>query len=109
MTETSGPQTTPPNKKRCPRCGASNPATADWCTLCLERFSEPIPVTEPVPPPLVPQDPEPPAPPDQQPTRWTVGKVLTTVVAIIAIASGLLVAGFFLLMTVAMANFGSGK
>ena len=24
--------------KRCPNCGASNPETAEWCSLCLERF-----------------------------------------------------------------------
>ena len=23
---------------RCPHCGASNPVSAEWCSLCLERF-----------------------------------------------------------------------
>ena len=27
--------------KPCPNCGASNPETAQWCSLCLERFVEP--------------------------------------------------------------------
>jgi len=26
--------------KRCPNCRASNPQTAEWCSLCLERFVE---------------------------------------------------------------------
>lgn len=32
--------------KRCPNCGASNPETAQWCSLCLERFDEPAPEPE---------------------------------------------------------------
>ena len=28
-------------QKRCPNCGASNPETAQWCSLCLQRFDEP--------------------------------------------------------------------
>ena len=34
--------------KRCPHCGASNPESAEWCSLCLERFVEPEPEPEPV-------------------------------------------------------------
>ena len=33
--------------KRCPHCGASNPESAQWCSLCLERFVEPEPDPEP--------------------------------------------------------------
>lgn len=33
--------------KRCPNCGASNPETADWCSLCLERFDAAEPEPEP--------------------------------------------------------------
>ena len=29
--------------KRCPNCGASNPESAEWCSLCLERFPDPEP------------------------------------------------------------------
>ena len=38
---------------RCPHCGASNPESAEWCSLCLERFRdpEPEPETEPAPVP----------------------------------------------------------
>ena len=32
--------------KRCPQCGASNPESAQWCSLCLERFVEPEPEPE---------------------------------------------------------------
>ena len=34
--------------KRCPHCGGLNPAGADWCGQCLERFT-PIPAAEPEP------------------------------------------------------------
>jgi ribosomal protein L40E len=34
---------------RCPSCGALNPADAQWCNQCLERFVEPEP--EPAQPP----------------------------------------------------------
>jgi hypothetical protein len=30
--------------KQCPNCGAKNPASAEWCSLCLERFKAPAPV-----------------------------------------------------------------
>lgn len=33
--------------KRCPNCDASNPESAPWCSLCLERF--PGPADEPAP------------------------------------------------------------
>ena len=33
-------------QKRCPSCGASNPETAQWCSLCLERFDKPAPETD---------------------------------------------------------------
>ena len=33
--------------KRCSQCGASNPETAQWCSLCHERFVEPKPEPEP--------------------------------------------------------------
>jgi ribosomal protein L40E len=33
--------------KRCEHCGASNPESAEWCSLCLERFDAPEP--EPAP------------------------------------------------------------
>ena len=29
--------------KRCPKCGASNPESAEWCSLCLERFEASAP------------------------------------------------------------------
>lgn len=33
--------------KRCPHCGGLNPANADWCGQCLERFTpKPAPVPE---------------------------------------------------------------
>jgi ribosomal protein L40E len=35
--------------KRCPKCGASNPETAEWCSLCLERFEAPAPPELPEP------------------------------------------------------------
>lgn len=34
--------------KRCPHCGGLNPAGADWCGQCLERFAPP-PSAEPEP------------------------------------------------------------
>ena len=34
--------------KRCPHCGASNPETARWCSLCHERFVESEPEPAPV-------------------------------------------------------------
>lgn len=33
--------------KRCPKCGASNSETAEWCSQCLERFDTPVPEPEP--------------------------------------------------------------
>lgn len=38
--------------KRCPHCGGLNPADADWCGQCLERFTPP-PVEEPEAEPVV--------------------------------------------------------
>ena len=38
--------------KRCAHCGASNPETAQWCSLCHERFVEPEPEGEPEPQPV---------------------------------------------------------
>ncbi len=32
---------------KCPRCGATNPASADWCGQCLMRFGATIPVPPP--------------------------------------------------------------
>lgn len=61
---------------RCPRCGATNPAAADWCGQCLMRFGAPIPAAPPpagVAPPAEPaagrsggdgDAPAPPGPPD---------------------------------------------
>lgn len=40
--------------KRCPHCGGLNPAAADWCGQCLERFT---------PKPAAPAEPGPPPPP----------------------------------------------
>lgn len=34
-------------QKRCLNCGASNPESAQWCSLCLERFDKPAPEPEP--------------------------------------------------------------
>ena len=36
-------------QKRCSNCGASNPESAQWCSLCLERFDKPQPESEPAP------------------------------------------------------------
>lgn len=42
--------------KRCPHCGGLNPAGADWCGQCLERFAPP-PGAEPEPAPeAIPDD-----------------------------------------------------
>jgi hypothetical protein len=30
--------------KKCPNCGAKNPSSAQWCSLCLERFDVPAAV-----------------------------------------------------------------
>lgn len=32
--------------KPCPNCGAANPETAEWCSLCLERFADREPLTQ---------------------------------------------------------------
>ncbi|MGH2805909.1 MAG: zinc finger Ran-binding domain-containing protein [Actinomycetota bacterium] len=40
--------------KRCPNCGARNPASAEWCSLCLERFDVPVAVDEGQAEPSVP-------------------------------------------------------
>lgn len=34
--------------KRCSNCGASNPESAQWCSLCLERFDQPEPEPAPI-------------------------------------------------------------
>jgi hypothetical protein len=46
---------------------------------------------------------------DQAPKKWTVGRVIAWIVAIALIGSGLIAIGFFLLMSIAMANYGSNK
>ena len=33
--------------KRCANCGASNPESAEWCSLCLERFDAPDATRDP--------------------------------------------------------------
>lgn len=35
--------------KRCVSCGAQNPVTAEWCTLCLTRFDGSLPPSSPPP------------------------------------------------------------
>lgn len=40
--------------KKCPNCGAKNPASAEWCSLCLERFVVPVAVEASKPEPSVP-------------------------------------------------------
>jgi hypothetical protein len=41
--------------------------------------------------------------------KWTVGRVITWVVAIVLISSGLITVGFFLFLTIAMSSYGSNK
>ena len=101
MTETRGPSAPQPNMRRCPHCRALNPGDADWCSQCLERFT--AAAASPPPPPA--QDPE--------RKNTNLGKVLAGIAAAILILSGLAVAGFFLLLTLAMSmdtgGFGSNK
>jgi len=46
---------------------------------------------------------------DKERKKWTVGRVIAWIAAIILIGSGLITVGFFVLMTVAMASYGSSK
>ena len=52
--------------KRCPHCGGLNPANADWCGQCLERFT-PKPAPAPVAPASVAAAPQPAPSPELDP------------------------------------------
>lgn len=43
----------------CPQCGARNPPTATWCSLCHTRFDEPASAAVPAPRPAPGDQPEP--------------------------------------------------
>jgi hypothetical protein len=112
VTDTNSQDTPSPKTKRCSHCGAMNPAGADWCALCFERFqttSPESPLHEASPPPT--PDLLPPAlfPPNPERKEWTIGRVISRVLAVVAILSGLLAVGFFLLLSLAVSSFGSNK
>ena len=47
----SPPRSTPTASVRCPRCGALNPSSADWCGQCLEPRARKATDVPPAPPP----------------------------------------------------------
>ena len=101
MAETRQPSQPPRDTRRCPHCRALNPADADWCSQCLERFKA---------------SPVPPSPPPGEFPAWKkpkVGELLAAIAATMLIIGGLTVAGFFLLLSLLMSmdsgGFGSNK
>ena len=101
---------TPPNMQRCPKCGASNPAEADWCSQCLERFSEPSPQAPAAEPAATAPAPAgAPAPRAPERKKLTGGQIVGAVLVVMLCVAGLATVGFYVLVSIAMLSFGSNK